>query len=95
MGACMTDVTKDDFEVRDNGEVRAITMFRNGPLPFALALMIDISGSMVTNLTVVRRALGEMVGQFRPGDRMNVGTFTGMVSMSPCFTARPDTIRIM
>ena len=85
----MTDLTKNDFEVRDNGEVRAITVFRNDPLPFALALMIDISGSMAANLSIVRRAVGEMVGQFRPGDRVNVGTFTGTVSLSPRFTARP------
>ena len=91
-GRLVTDLTKDDFEVRDNGEVRPITVFRNDPLPFALSLMIDISGSMVSNLTVVRRAVGEMVAQFRPGDRLIVGTFRGMVSLSTRFTARPATI---
>ena len=91
-GRLVTDLTKDDFQIVDNGEPRPITVFRNDPLPFALSIMIDISGSMTGNLSVVRRAVREMVNQFRPGDRVSVGTFAGTVSLSQRFTARPDTI---
>ncbi len=45
-GGLVTNLTKDDFESFDNGERRDITLFRNDPVPFSIAVMIDISGSM-------------------------------------------------
>ena len=68
-GHLITDLTKDDFEVRDNGTVREIIAFRHDVVPFAVAIMVDISLSMMDNFATTRRAVTELVGRFEPGDR--------------------------
>lgn len=92
-GHLMTDLTKDDFEVRDNGEVRPITAFRSDRIPFAIVAMFDLSNSMQENFGVLRRAMGELVTHFEPGDRANIGTFDTLPYLSPRFSGNPATIR--
>ena len=71
-GHLITDLTRDDFEVRDNGTVREIIAFRHDVVPFAVAIMVDISLSMIDNFTTTRRAVTELVGRFEPGDRATI-----------------------
>ena len=42
-------LTRDRFEVRDNGRPQPVTLFDNTPQPIRLIVMIDISGSMLGN----------------------------------------------
>jgi Ca-activated chloride channel family protein len=91
-GRLVTDLTQDDFEIRDNGNVRPITVFRNDVVPFSIVVMFDISGSMIENLSLMRRGVTELVGRFQPGDRANIGTFTGLPAVGPRFTANPRTL---
>ena len=45
-GALVTDLTRDDFEVLDDGVVQPISFFaRSTDLPLALGLVVDASGS--------------------------------------------------
>ena len=44
----MKDLTKQDFEVIDRGERRAINEFRSERAPMSLAILFDVSGSMGT-----------------------------------------------
>jgi VWFA-related protein len=91
-GRLVTDLSRDEFEVRDRGTVRDVTAFRSDPIPFALAIMLDVSGSMIMNLPTERRALSALTGQFAPGDRAAVGTFESVATLSPRFSANPDTL---
>ncbi|HEY3883589.1 MAG TPA: VWA domain-containing protein, partial [Vicinamibacterales bacterium] len=91
-GHLMTDLTKDDFEVRDDGEVRPITAFRSDRIPFAIVTMFDLSGSMVDNLGALRRGLRELVSHFEPGDRANVGTFDSVPYISSRFSGSPASL---
>ena len=94
-GRLVTDLTRNDFEIRDNGEVRDITVFRNDVVPFALAVMFDISGSVlwnIENVYAMRQGVSELVARFKPGDRAKIGTFTNMASISPRFTANRQTL---
>ena len=91
-GRLVTDLTKDDFEIKDNGDVRPITVFRNDVVPFSVVVMFDISGSMLQNMSLMRRGVTELVGRFQPGDRANIGTFTGLPAVGPRFTANPRTL---
>jgi VWFA-related protein len=92
-GHLLTDLTKDDFEVRDNGTVREITAFRNDVVPFAVAIMVDISLSMIDNFTTTRRAVTEFVGRFEPGDRATIGGFDALPWIAPRFSARPQVLQ--
>ena len=42
----VTTLTRDDFEVRDEGKPQPITLFDNTPQPIRLIVMLDVSGSM-------------------------------------------------
>ena len=91
-GRLVTDLGPADFEVSDRGTAREITTFSNDPIPFALAVMLDTSGSMAANLSLERRGLSALTSQFKPGDRAAIGTFADAPAMSPHFSANPDTL---
>ncbi len=45
-GKLVTNLTRQDFEVIDHGERRAISEFRSERAPLSLAILFDVSGSM-------------------------------------------------
>ena len=53
-GRIVTTLGKDDFEIRDEGKPQPITLFDNTPQPVRLVVMLDVSGSMVGNLPLLR-----------------------------------------
>jgi Mg-chelatase subunit ChlD len=70
------DLTKNDFELRDNGVVQTILDFDHGVLPIDVTLTIDISGSMTRQKRMaVERAVGQVSGLLREVDRGAVWTF--------------------
>src|SRR3970282_1674033 len=46
----VTDLTRDDFEVFDNGRPQEITIFDNEVRPFTVVVMLDTSVSMTDRL---------------------------------------------
>ena len=91
-GRLVTDLTKDDFEVLDNGIPRDITVFRNDTVPFAIAILFDVSGSLWPNSYTMRQAVNELIARFQPGDRATIGAFWGVTEISPRFTANAKTL---
>ena len=59
-GNLVTDLTKDDFEVIEDGKRQAIGYFANGdgdtPPPMHLGLMVDASGSMQADMKLAQGA---------------------------------------
>ena len=92
-GQLVTGLAASEFEIEDNGEKRDITVFRRDTIPIALALMIDVSGSMETNYGLIRRAVTALTSRFEPGDRAIVGTFSSLPWISPRFSARPEALQ--
>jgi Ca-activated chloride channel family protein len=92
-GRLATDLTKDDFTVRDEGQPQPIAVFDNTPQPVRLVVMLDVSGSMEGNLPVLRAAAEELFKRLRPDDVARVGTFGHDVVISPEFTADVDRLR--
>ena len=45
-GRLVTTLTRENFEVRDEGHSQPITQFDNKPQPVRLIVMLDVSGSM-------------------------------------------------
>lgn len=91
-GRLVTDLGRDDFEVLVDGAVQPINQFRSDHIPFALSIMFDLSGSLSDSVGSMRRAMAELINQFRPGDRANVGSFDTLPSVSPRFSANRDTL---
>ena len=91
-GRLVTDLTKDDFEVVDYGVPRDITVFRNDTVPFAVAILFDVSASLRSNSYTMREAVNELIARFQPGDRAAIGGFWGVTMISERFTANARTL---
>jgi Ca-activated chloride channel family protein len=85
-GRLVTALTRDDFEVRDEGKPQAITLFDNSSQPIRLIVMLDVSGSMEGNLPLLRAAAAQLFARLGPEDVARVGTFGRDVTISPSFT---------
>jgi Ca-activated chloride channel homolog len=85
-GRLVTTLARDDFQVRDEGRPQPITLFDNSPQPIRLVIMLDVSGSMVGNLPLLRTASAELIARLLPEDAARIGTFGRDVGISPEFT---------
>ena len=74
-GKLVPDLTRDDFEVYDNGRRQTITLFESGVQPITVVLMIDRSGSMIGNFRLVRSAAEQFVARLLPADKARIGSF--------------------
>jgi Ca-activated chloride channel family protein len=92
-GRLVTKLTRDDFELRDEGKPQPITLFDNTPQPIRLIVMLDVSGSMEGNLPLLRAAAQQLFARLRPDDRARLGTFGRDITISPSFTRDPDELR--
>ena len=82
-GRLVPDLTKDDFEVYDNGKKQELTLFDNGVQSITVVMMLDRSGSMVGQFSLVRSAAEQFVGQLLPADRARIGSFANRVQVDP------------
>lgn len=81
-----TNLTRDDFQIFDNGRPQPLTLFDNSPQPVRLIVMLDVSGSMLGNLRLLRAACEQLFVRLGPNDRARVGTFGKDITISPTFT---------
>lgn len=86
------DLTREAFEVFDNGKSQPITVFDNTPQPIRLIVLVDISGSMVGNLPLLRGAVGQLVKNLGPNDLARIGTFGNGVDIAPEFSRSPSVL---
>jgi Ca-activated chloride channel family protein len=95
-GRLVRDLSRDDFEVFENGRPRPVVDFRStGHTPISLALLFDTSGSMRdANLeqgkSVVEAVVGRMEGAW---DEMALITFDKVLREETPFTNKPEVIR--
>jgi Ca-activated chloride channel homolog len=96
-GRLVTDLTREDFEIYDNGKQQTITLFENGAQPITVVMMLDRSGSMAGNFRLVRSAAEQFVGQLLPGDKARIGSFANRIQLDPReFTSsQHDLIQIL
>lgn len=89
----VSNLTREVFEVRDNGRPQPITVFDNTPRPIRLIVILDASGSMELNLPLLRAAAEELFSRLGPDDRAKIGTFGRTIEISPEFTRDPAALR--
>ena len=71
----ITDLTRNDFKVFEDGQPQKITSFRNEDIPVALGIVIDNSGSMRDKRPQVNAAAINLVQSSNPQDQVFVVNF--------------------
>jgi len=96
-GRLVSNLTKDDFEVYDDGQPQKVTVFRNDIQPITIVIMLDRSGSMVGNFEIERAAAEQFVADLLPSDKARLGSFSNQVRIDPEeFTSDPnELVRIL
>ena len=75
-GTVAHDLTKEDFELFEDGKPREITVFSKSVQPLSVALVLDRSGSTDPNSAGVRLAAQEFVSRLLRTDRASISTLT-------------------
>jgi Ca-activated chloride channel homolog len=82
-GRLVPDLTRDDFEVYDNGKLQPLTIFSNDIQPITVVMMLDRSGSMQGNFRLVQAAGEAFVRRLLPGDKARIGSFSTAIKIDP------------
>jgi Ca-activated chloride channel homolog len=92
-GRLVPDLTRDDFEVREDGKVRPLSLFASENQPITIVVMLDKSGSMRTGYGLVRAGAEAFLKRLSAGDKARVGTFSSKIVMEPEeFTNNQDVL---
>src|SRR5215470_15960233 len=82
-GRLAANLTRDDFEVDDNGVKQELTVFSNDIQPITGIMLLDRSGSMKPNLALEIRAAEVFVRSMLAEDRLRIGNFGKDITIEP------------
>ena len=88
----VTDLTRDDFEVYDNGRLQEITIFDNEVRPFTVVVMLDTSVSMTDRLNDLNAGAEQFLMRLLPHDKATVGAFNDKIEFASTFTNNRDSL---
>jgi VWFA-related protein len=92
-GRLAANLTRDDFEIDDNGVKQELTVFSNDIQPITAIMLLDRSGSMKPNLTLEVRAAEMFVQGMLAEDRLRIGNFGKDIIIEPDdFTSDRDAL---
>jgi VWFA-related protein len=82
-GRLVPNLTKDDFEVYDNGKLQPLTVFENEIQPITVVVMLDRSGSQKENFNLVAAGASEFIRKLLPTDKARIGSFAKEIAIQP------------
>ncbi len=82
-GRLVTDLTRDQFELYDNGKLQPITLFASEIQPITLVMMLDRSTSVKENFGLVQEAAETFVRRLLPEDKVRIGSFSERIRIEP------------
>ena len=68
-GRLVPDLSRDAFSIVDNGKRQALTLFANDVQPITVVMLLDRSGSMKANFSLVQQAAEHFVDVMLPLDK--------------------------
>lgn len=94
-GGLVTDLGKDDFEIREDGRKQAIRYFtQETDLPLTVAMLVDVSGSVHEVLAEEREAAGRFFDTvLRPSDHALLLGFSSTLVLWQDFTASSERLK--
>jgi Ca-activated chloride channel family protein len=75
-GQIMNGLKKEDFELREDGVAKKITVFSRDELPLNVALVLDLSDSIGPFLGPLRDAATTTLAALKPDDEVSLFTFS-------------------
>jgi len=75
-GQFVAGLSKNDFELLDNGKRREITVFAGDVQPIAAALVLDRSGSVARQADQIAASAGVFIDGLLPADQASIDTLT-------------------
>ena len=91
-GALVPNLTREDFEILDNGVRQELVVFENQTQPITAIVMLDSSGSMTNSLKLVNAGAEQFIIRLLPQDKAQVGAFNDKVEFSGTFTSDRDEL---
>ena len=82
----VTDLTREDFEVFDNGRLQELTIFDNEVRAISVVVMLDTSISMTHRLNDLYAGAEQFLLRLLPDDRATVGAFNDKIEFASGFT---------
>ena len=87
-------LTKDDFSLSDNGVPQPIKQFDDSPVPIRLVVLLDVSESMIENVSSMREGVEHFLTRLHPDDLMKVGIFgANEVRLERSYTRDPNELK--
>jgi VWFA-related protein len=92
-GRLVPDLPRDAFTISDNGKPQTLTLFANDTQPITVVMLLDRSGSMRANFTIVEQAAEQFVAAMLPADKARIGSFSNRIQVDPrTFTSDHDEL---
>jgi VWFA-related protein len=92
-GRLVPDLTRDQFQIEDNGARQELTLFGNEIQPITVVMLLDRSTSMRSNFELVEKAAEEFVNVMLPADKARIGSFSDRIQVDPRdFTSDHDEL---
>lgn len=80
-GRAIANLKQEQFHVYEDGVEQAISHFEPVNTPFNLILLIDLSGSIIDKIDILRRSAIRFIEVTRPEDKVAIITFTRNVQV--------------
>src|SRR5437763_17111355 len=91
--ASMVALQQKDFAVLDDGAPQDISFFASGESPFDLVLLLDLSGSTVNKIGLIRKSARRFIDAARPEDRIAILTFTADIQIISKLTSDREALK--
>lgn len=89
----VTNLTKDDFKVYEDGVLQTISSFQHQDIPISLGILVDNSGSMRTKRQAVNSSALDLVHFSNPQDETFIVNFSDEAYIDQDFTSDVNKLR--
>jgi VWFA-related protein len=86
-GHYVNDLTDRDFRIFEEGMPQSLSFFTGDRVPIDLALVLDVSGSMVNHMRLIRKAATSLVEGLERGDRAAIAAIKRYVELPQPLTS--------
>lgn len=91
-GKPITDLSRDNFTVFEDGVRQKIVRFEPTVAPFSVVMILDMSGSTLGFRETIRQSAYRFIDALAPGDRVAVIEFYDKVNLLNDFTTKRESI---